>query len=239
MSAIGVVFLWQLSDPEEADRFILGIDGWALSWDGEPVDEHPLSWIVHLLMHVDVFHLAGNLIFMWVFGNAVCAKVGNLAYLALWTGGGILASITERLVHPESAILGASGAISVAVGFFVIFWAFNEVTIFYFVFITVTGTFSVSAWWVILAYAAFDLIGIISSDGEAAYLAHLGGYAIGAPVAVLLLKTGLLHAEPYEMTLLDRPRRPGGRRDRAGAGRGRGPRSPDARGRHGLGKQTL
>jgi membrane associated rhomboid family serine protease len=42
--------------------------------------EGPLGWFGHMLLHADLLHLFGNMLFLWVFGNAVCAKIGNLSY---------------------------------------------------------------------------------------------------------------------------------------------------------------
>ena len=68
-----LVFLYAAavgSEPNEFYRFVL--DGWNLS-----------GMLGHLFLHADFTHLLGNMIFLWVFGNAICAKVGNFAYARL------------------------------------------------------------------------------------------------------------------------------------------------------------
>jgi len=44
----------------------------------------PLSYLTHMFLHAGPLHLAGNMLFLWVFGNAICAKVGNVAYVPLY-----------------------------------------------------------------------------------------------------------------------------------------------------------
>src|SRR3954453_14132003 len=46
------------------------------------------GWVGHVFVHANLFHLLGNMLFLWVFGNAVCAKVGNLAYPMIYLGLG-------------------------------------------------------------------------------------------------------------------------------------------------------
>ncbi|MDI9431927.1 MAG: rhomboid family intramembrane serine protease [Planctomycetota bacterium] len=65
----------------------------------------------HIWIHGDLMHLLGNMWFLWIFGNAVCAKVGNLRYLVLYVLLGTTAGVTHLLFDSRPA-LGASGAIN-------------------------------------------------------------------------------------------------------------------------------
>src|SRR5512135_1165383 len=62
-------------------------------------------------LHANFFHLFGNMIFLWVFGNAVAATVGNVAYPFLYLFLGLFASVAHMLFSGQPA-LGASGAIN-------------------------------------------------------------------------------------------------------------------------------
>jgi membrane associated rhomboid family serine protease len=211
---MGVIFLCfsvQWTRPEIMARFVLGIDGyeseafsdssgWAM-FDDSPVDEHPLSWIGHMFLHADFFHLLGNLIFMWVFGNAVCAKVGNLLYPVLWLGTGLVAAAGERMFS-DGPMLGASGAISGVMGFYIVFYLLNDITMF-FLFFFRPITFSLSSFWVVGAYVALDILGTTGEGDGVAYIAHVAGTAAGFAAAVILVKTGVIEAEADERTLLD------------------------------------
>ena len=71
----------------------------------------------YILLHAGPFHLAGNMIFLWVFGNAICAKVGNLAYVLIYLGLGVFSAMVH-LVFDGMPAVGASGAINGIVGMF-------------------------------------------------------------------------------------------------------------------------
>ena len=76
-------------------RFIL--DGWQLS-----------GLFGYMWLHGGILHLAGNVIFLWLFGNAVCSKVGNLLYLPVYVGLGLAAGISH-LIFSGGPVLGAKG----------------------------------------------------------------------------------------------------------------------------------
>ncbi len=65
----------------------------------------------HMWLHGGIFHVAGNMIFLWVFGNAVCQKMGNLLYLPVYLFVGLSAAIVHVLFGGGLAV-GASGAIN-------------------------------------------------------------------------------------------------------------------------------
>jgi membrane associated rhomboid family serine protease len=158
------------------------------------------AWPGHLLLHAGLWHLLGNMIFLWVFGNAICAKAGNLFYLPLYVALGLFAAATHMLFDGGPAV-GASGAINGIVGMFLIWYPLNSVSCAYFIFL-IPRTFSVSSFWVILLWLAFDVLGAISGSGGIAYYAHLGGFFAGVGVGVLLLLSEQVTMEYGERSLL-------------------------------------
>lgn len=75
---------------------------------------HPIQWFTSFLMHAGVFHLIGNLIFLWVFGHVVEGVVGHWLFLMLYVGLGVAQSMLEQILFLGSSggsSLGASGAI--------------------------------------------------------------------------------------------------------------------------------
>src|SRR5262245_20903051 len=70
-----------------------------------------LGVVGHVLVHSSVLHLLGNMLFLWVFGNAVCAKVGNLAYPFVYFGLAVVVALIAHSLDPSPAV-GASGAIN-------------------------------------------------------------------------------------------------------------------------------
>jgi membrane associated rhomboid family serine protease len=157
----------------------------------------------HIWLHGGYLHLLGNMLFLWIFGNAVCAKIGNFCYLPIYLGLGVIAGITH-LVFTGGNAIGASGAINGVVGMYLVFFPENEITC-YFVapFLLGIKEFSVSSIWMILFWLVFDVWGAMSGGGGVAYFAHLGGFAGGFVLAILMLKLKLVvMEESYEKSLL-------------------------------------
>jgi len=154
----------------------------------------------YLWLHGSIEHLVGNMIFLWVFGNAVCAKVGNLPYLLIFLGLGLLSGATHIVFDGQPAI-GASGAINGIVGMFLVWYPLNELSCLFFLWVYVR-TFTVSSIWMILIWFVFDILGAALGAGGIAYYAHLGGFVTGAVIAVALLSSRMVKMEPSERSLL-------------------------------------
>lgn len=161
------------------DRMVL--NGWGLT-----------GLFGHVFLHADSVHLIGNMLFLWVFGNAVCAKIGNFAYLFAFTGFGLIAAIAHNFFDGAPAI-GASGAINGVVGAFLILYPLNSISCLYFIGIAV-GHCTLSSGWVILCWLLYDIFGAAAGGGNVAYWAHLGGFAAGAGLCL-----GMLHLQWLKM----------------------------------------
>jgi membrane associated rhomboid family serine protease len=165
------------------------------------------SWlgvVGHMFVHADIFHLLGNMLFLWVFGNAVCAKVGNLAYAFVYIGLGLTAGLIAHWIDPRPAV-GASGAINGIVGMFVVWYLLNETSCWYgywFYYVADAGSFSISSYWMILLWLLFDIWGAIASDGSVGYIAHLAGFAAGFVLAIFLLTLRWVVMDRGERSLL-------------------------------------
>lgn len=154
----------------------------------------------HIWLHGGMFHLAGNLLFLWVFGNAVCAKVGNLCYPMVYVALGLVAAAIHVALDGHPAV-GASGAVNGIVGMFLVFYPLNWVSCFYMFFLRF-GSFTVSSFWVILLWLVFDIVGAALGAGGVAYYAHLGGFFAGFALASVLLAFNVVRMEPDERSLL-------------------------------------
>jgi hypothetical protein len=154
-------------------------------------------------LHGGIMHLLGNMLFLWIFGNAICAKIGNIRYIGAYIGLGLLAGISH-LVFAGGSVLGASGAINGIVGMFLVLFPQNEITCYwiFFMFGGFAKEINVSSAWMILFWLVFDIWGAMSGGGQVAYFAHLGGFAGGVVLAILMLKFKMLTTERYEKTLL-------------------------------------
>ncbi|HOK95600.1 MAG TPA: rhomboid family intramembrane serine protease [Anaerohalosphaeraceae bacterium] len=192
-ASIAAAFVWQVADKgQTVEQFAL--NGWTLK-----------GLFGHLWLHADILHLIGNMIFLWVFGNAVCAKLGNLLYLPVYLLFGLAAATAHRFFDGSPAI-GASGAINGVVGMFlVLFWQ-NEMDCLFVMFIffrPIVKTFSISSFWMIGLWLVFDILGAIVGGSNTAYFAHLGGFFMGIVLAVLLLKCNLVTMYSDEQSLVE------------------------------------
>jgi membrane associated rhomboid family serine protease len=157
----------------------------------------------NVFMHGGVIHLLGNMVFLFCFGNAVDAKLGHWLFLASYFLCGATAGLAWLALGSGGAVVGASGAIMGIVGIFLVYFPRNDVYVFYWWHFRV-GSFSLSSYWLILAYVAFDLWGAFASDAldNVAYASHVAGAAIGILCAVILLLTGLVCSSDTEQNLL-------------------------------------
>jgi membrane associated rhomboid family serine protease len=157
----------------------------------------------HMWLHGGLIHLFGNMLFLWIFGNSVCAKIGNVRYLFIYLGLGVIAGIAH-LVFTGGIAIGASGAIYGIVGMFLAFFPENEITCFLVIPLFGMGReLCLSSVWVILFWVAFDVWGAMQGGGGVAYFAHLGGFVAGFILAIILLKLKLVVMdEEYEKSIL-------------------------------------
>jgi membrane associated rhomboid family serine protease len=158
----------------------------------------------YMWLHGGVFHLLGNLLFLWVFGNAVCAKIGNLRYLFLYVLLGVTAGIVHLLIA-RGSVVGASGAINGVVGMYLVLFYQNDVTCVFAFWLIVPyiRVFAVSSIWMILLWLSWNVVGaLLPGSSNVAYFAHLGGFGAGFGITFLMCKQGWITMEKYEKSLL-------------------------------------
>jgi len=168
------------------------LDGWGLR-----------GLLGHMWLHAGLMHLLGNMWFLWLFGNAVCAKIGNLKYLLLYVTLGVVSGIAH-LTLSSGAAVGASGAINGIVGVYLVLFFENAITCYYFVwvlFLFVLRQFTVSSFWMIGIWLFWDIVGAVRGASGVAYFAHLGGFGAGFALALYLCRKNWITMERYEKSL--------------------------------------
>jgi len=175
---------------------------------GPGVWDSDAGLFANVLVHGDVFHLLGNMIFLFVFGNAVNAKLGHSVYLAMYFGLGAVSSYIYAATA-EGPALGASGAVFAVAGLFIVYFPKNNVSVFYLFWIVVfvrAGAWRVSSWVVVGAYFLLDVVSQLLADPSTAgvaYMAHIGGVIAGVLAGCGLLLADRVRATRYEVTLLE------------------------------------
>ena len=142
-----------------------------------------------MFMHGGWLHIAGNMLYLWVFGDNVEDRFGHLRYLGFYVVCGVVALFTQLAFSLESTIpiLGASGAIAGVLGAYVLLFPRRRVLVLLGFLVVPLPALAVIGFWMVLQF--FNGIGsiIYSADtGGIAVMAHIGGFVAGVVLAVLL-----------------------------------------------------
>ncbi len=144
-----------------------------------------LTLIISLFMHGGIAHLAGNMLYLWIFGDNLEDRMGHLGYLVFYLLCGILASLThvftDYFFGEDHLIpsLGASGAISGVMGGYLLLYPMRRITVFFGFFLVHLPAFIVLGGWIILQLAnGAGYLGGEEASGIA-YAAHIGGFLAG------------------------------------------------------------
>jgi hypothetical protein len=87
----------------------------------------PYQYITYQFLHGDSMHLIGNMLFLWIFGNAVCDRLGWRVYLMFYLAGGVFSGIVFTYVA-ENPIMGASGSIAAVTTAFLVLYPRVHIT---------------------------------------------------------------------------------------------------------------
>jgi membrane associated rhomboid family serine protease len=145
-----------------------------------------------MFMHAGLAHIAGNMLYLWIFGDNVEDSMGAGKYLSFYLVGGAVASLTHILTNPGSQIptVGASGAIAAVLGAYLVLYPQSRVmTIIplgFFMRVTLVPASIVLGLWFILQLFS-GLLSLGGPDvGGVAFWAHIGGFVVGVVMAKLL-----------------------------------------------------
>jgi membrane associated rhomboid family serine protease len=138
-----------------------------------------------MFMHANLLHLAGNMIFLWIFGDNVEDKLGRGLFLVFYLACGVAADALFVAMLPNSKIptLGASGAVSGVLGAYVIFFPLHRVRLMLWIFIPIAVYRIPAFWWIGFWFAQQILFAHFEVEGVAWY-AHIGGFLAGFAVAL-------------------------------------------------------
>lgn len=165
----------------------------------------PFQYITYQFLHGDGMHLFGNMLFLWIFGNAVCDRMGSLGYALFYLAGGVFAGIV--FTHfGSNPILGASGAIAAVTTAFLVLYPRVHVTMLVWIVVFIT-TFQIPAMiLIVFKIILWDnvLAPRIGNEvlSNVAYSAHLGGYAFGFVLPLLLLAARALPRNQFDLLSL-------------------------------------
>ncbi|MGB9135411.1 MAG: rhomboid family intramembrane serine protease [Candidatus Bathyarchaeia archaeon] len=148
--------------------------------------------LTSMFLHADIFHIGGNMLFLYVFGDNVEDTFGHFRFLLFYLACGFVADFTHilSLTAPTDFLtptLGASGAISAVMGAYIVLYPRARILallVFRFFYVTpVPAAIFLGFWFLLqLLYTFLDM------GGGVAYWAHIGGFAAGVIIALFLKK---------------------------------------------------
>ena len=172
-----------------------------------PLDQ--AAWWVTLFMsmfmHGGILHLAGNMLFLWIFGNNVEDSMGRLRFLLFYVLAGLIAVYGQSLIDPASTVptVGASGAIAGVLGGYMLLFPQARVLtlviiIFFVTLIEVPAVIMLGVWFVLQFIPAIGQAALTDIGGGAgiAYFAHVGGFLFGLAAIKLFARRPRLEAPP-------------------------------------------
>lgn len=148
-----------------------------------------LTLLSAMFMHGGFGHIAGNMLYLWIFGNNVEHRFGHGWFLVFYMSAGLKSNFAQIVVGPNSVLpnLGASGAIAGVMGAYIVLFPYNRVNaVFFYSVITVPAIVVLGMW---IATQFVSGVGSIAATSETtggvAYMAHIGGFVTGVTVALL------------------------------------------------------
>jgi len=168
---------------------LLGGDAFINRWSLVPADivagRGYVTVLTSMFMHEGLAHIAGNMLFLWVFGPEIEDVMGPARYLSFYLLGGLAATLAQVAVDPFSDIpnLGASGAIAAVMGVFLVTFPRDKIKT-----VVILGWFAtvrmlpavamVGLWF--LTQVLSEIGSFAQQGGGVAYMAHIGGFIFGA-----------------------------------------------------------
>ena len=192
MAACIGVYAWQFlsgyRDPEAGD---LLVKTYGMIPSGVISGRHLWTLLTSMFLHGGFFHLIGNMLYLWIFGDNIEDAFGHGWFLLLYLFTGIAGSLLQIALMPSSSIptIGASGAISGVMGaYFVLFPRARVLTlipIFFFIRLIYLPAPLLLGFW-ILIQVLNGCGSVPGTGGGVAYFAHIGGFASGLILGLLV-----------------------------------------------------
>jgi membrane associated rhomboid family serine protease len=203
IAANAIVWFWEITGTSvEHDVFRYGY--YPCSFQGTcvpPADPHHLPWyegaFTSMFMHGSWQHIAGNMLFLWIFGNNVEDALGRVRFLFWYIGAGLAADALQTFVtlhyagqHGASIPnIGASGAIAGVLGAYLLLLPGARVlTLVFVVFVEIPAFWFLGIWFLFQIWDGGLALRYPQAGGGVAFFAHIGGFLFGASTVYLVRK---------------------------------------------------
>ncbi len=181
-----IVFVYQITLPRQAlNQFIRSAAIIPAQVVENPGLDSLWSIITSTFLHGGLLHIAGNMLYLWIFGDNVEETLNHVGYGVFYLLAGIVAAIAQIAMNPASTtpMLGASGAVAGILGFYAVMFPRARVRTLIFLFIFVTfinlpALVVLGFWFVLQLFQGVAALGA-NTTGGVAWFAHIGGFALG------------------------------------------------------------
>jgi len=140
-----------------------------------------LAVLYSMFLHASLIHIAGNMLFLWIFGNNIEDRMGWIGYPIFYIVSGVVAAATQFAIDPNSTIpvVGASGAIAGVMGAYLVLFPRARIWALIFIIPAELPAYILLGFWFVLQF-------FTSPNSGVAWVAHVGGFVFGAIVAFAL-----------------------------------------------------
>lgn len=141
-----------------------------------------------MFMHGGWFHLFGNMLYLWIFGDNVEDAFGSDKYLGFYLICGVGAVFSQMMFNPDSTIpnVGASGAIAGVLGAYILLFPRTNIRVLVGNVVTAMPALLVIGLWFVLQFlSGVDSLSAAQDVGGVAYMAHIGGFVVGLGLTLL------------------------------------------------------
>lgn len=185
-----IVYVWQywgLQGVTAGNQFLFDYAFWPILFDE---GRGGVGVLTHMFLHGGFMHLAGNMLFLWIFGDNMEDEMGHIPFLIFYIASGLAAAYLQYLPSPQSQIpmVGASGAIAGVMGGYLLMFpkARVDIFIFFIIFFRILPipSFIVLGLW--MALQVFNGFSTPVDGGGTAYWAHVGGFIAGFVMTIPL-----------------------------------------------------
>ncbi|HEX5835860.1 MAG TPA: rhomboid family intramembrane serine protease [Pyrinomonadaceae bacterium] len=165
-----------------------------------------LTLFTSMFMHGGIAHIAGNMLFLWIFGDNIEDRLGHVRYFFFYVVCGLIASLAHvftTAMFDQNSLqipsLGASGAISGVLGGYILLHPSRRVTVILFRFLTdVPAWVAIGIWFAFQLISGLGVLGPGSAQGGVAYAAHIGGFVAGLVLIKFFdIGHGRVTSKPY------------------------------------------
>jgi rhomboid family protein len=197
-------FLWQLGQDERAVLFSYGMIPARLFglWHPRGYQVVPawMTLVTSMFLHGGWFHLIGNMMFLWIFGNNIEDVLGRLRFLLFYICCGVVAALTQAFLSYGAHVpmVGASGAIAGVLGGYLLLYPKANVYVFIWI-VIFFRIVTIPAWILLGLWFAMQLLsGLGRTPGTpgVAFWAHVGGFVSGAILITLFRPRSLTLLQP-------------------------------------------